>query len=416
MFAASASPPGIQFQSRRVIFPSDRAGRGGAVFVLNYLMRILFIIPSFLPELGGAQRQCELVGRELVDRGHTVVVLTRRAPGAPRRESIGGMAIQRVFPFSVRGRLHSPVMILTTVAWLLRHGRSFDVVQSFRLCVHNVAVALLRPLFGWRWLARMSGGGLSGDLAPVPPGLRKRLLRVALNRADVLLALSNDMRREMIAFGLDSGRIRITPNAVDAARFACPDRDYRRVERLLFSGRLAPEKNLRAVLEALTAPGLETCSLTLAGDGPERGALAEFARGLGIADRVVFRGEVGAENMPRLYCGHDLFVLPSLAEGMSNALLEAMAAGMVCACTPVGGAPDIIESGVNGLLAGGPSAAAVAHALNAAARAAAEQRADWGRNAAAMVRRRYDVSRVVDLLENLYAGRAMPPESLDSRE
>ncbi len=373
-------------------------------------MNILFLVPSYLPEIGGAQRQAQLAARELVRRGHAVTILTRRVRDRPAAETTAGVHIQRVFPADVPRRLYSAAMILSTALYLLRRGRSFDVVHSFRLCVHNLAVALLRPVFARRWLARMSGGGPSGDLAPVPPGLRRRLLRAALNRADVLLALSSDMRAEMIAFGLDPARILIAPNAVDTARFACPDRDYRRCDRLLFIGRLAPEKNLRALFEALTAPGLEHCSLTLAGDGPERVALAESAHSLNLTDRVTFLGEVG--DVASLYCRHDVFVLPSLAEGMSNALLEAMAAGLPCVCTPVGGAPDIIESGVNGVLAKGTTAAAIAAGLTAVVREAPEQRAAWGRAAAGLVRGHCSVERVGAFLEGLYSRNATAAESV----
>ncbi|NOY82562.1 MAG: glycosyltransferase family 4 protein, partial [Kiritimatiellaeota bacterium] len=342
-------------------------------------MNILFLVPSYLPEIGGAQRQAELLAHELVRRGHAVTILTRRRQDCPDAETSDGVHIRRVFPAHAPRPLYSAAMILSTALFLLRHGCSFDAVHSFRLCVHNLAVALLQPLFGWRWLARMSGGGPSGDLAPVPPGMRRRLLCAALNRAHVLLALSNEMRNEMIAFGLDPARIHLASNAVDTMRFACPERDYRRFQRLLFIGRLAPEKNLHALFEALTAPHLEGCALTVAGDGPERVALAGSARRLGLADRVTFLG--GVNDVAALYGAHDVFVLPSLAEGMSNALLEAMASGLPCVCTPVGGAPDIIEPGVNGILTQGTTAEAVARGLTAAVRATPEQRAAWGRAA-----------------------------------
>lgn len=367
-------------------------------------MQILFIIPSFLPEVGGAQRQCELVGRELVHRGHAVDVLTRRVPGQPRRETVGGMTVHRVFPFAVPRRLHSPVMILTTVFWFLRHGRKFDIVHSFRLSVHNVAVAWLGPLFHWRWLARMAGAGAAGDLAPVPPGIRHAILQNALNHADVLIALSTVMRSEMVDFGLSPERTLVLDNAVDVQRFDCPKRDFSSADRLLFVGRLSGEKNLEALIRALTDNGLSGMRLSLVGEGDLQAGLAEFADGLGLGGRVLFRGAATREEMPRHYCEHDVFVLPSLSEGMSNALLEAMAAGMVCVCTPVGGAPDLIRDGENGILAASTTAKALADALVRARGMTARQREEMGQRAVRTVRTGFSVSIVVDRLENLYRG------------
>src|SRR5690606_38745504 len=115
-------------------------------------------------------------------------------------------------------------------------------------------------------------------------------------------------------------------------------------------GRLVELKNHRLLLACLprlaTAhPGLR---LLLVGDGPVEAALRDEARALDIADRVVFAG--ACDDVPALLPALDVFVLPSLTEGLSIALLEACAAGLAVVASEVGGNPEIVRDGVSGRL------------------------------------------------------------------
>ena len=119
--------------------------------------------------------------------------------------------------------------------------------------------------------------------------------------------------------------------------------------RVIFTGRLHPQKNLELLLESW--PEVARCSrgsLILVGDGDERDRLAERASALGVGDRVHFAGKV--EDPAEYLRGADAFVLPSVAEGMSNSLLEAMATGLPCLASAIGGNTDLLERGEAGLL------------------------------------------------------------------
>ena len=94
-------------------------------------------------------------------------------------------------------------------------------------------------------------------------------------------------------------------------------------------------------------------SLILVGPGNDRQSLAELARSLGIADRVQFTG--GVDNPAEYLRAADVFVLPSVAEGMSNSLLEAMATALPCAVSAIGGNTDLIEDGTTGRLVRQPN-------------------------------------------------------------
>lgn len=119
--------------------------------------------------------------------------------------------------------------------------------------------------------------------------------------------------------------------------------------RLLFVGSLhhrqkGPDVLLRAV-RALQAAGLDI-ELTMIGDGPERPGLERLAGELGIAARIRFAGAFSERRMiMELLREAHLFVLPSRAEGLPKALVEAMAVGLPCISTPVGGIPEIMDAG-----------------------------------------------------------------------
>lgn len=171
-------------------------------------------------------------------------------------------------------------------------------------------------------------------------------------------------------------------------------------------GHLSPIKGHADFLHAaaLLSAAHRRVRFFLVGDGTLRPALEALARTLGIADRVVFTG--ASEDVPRLLAMLDVFVLPSHAEGMSNALLEAMALGRPAVATAVGGNPDVVRDGVTGLLVppGQPPAlaAALAELLAEPARAIT-----LGAAARCWVRQELSLERMLRRYEALYLGLAM---------
>jgi glycosyltransferase involved in cell wall biosynthesis len=143
------------------------------------------------------------------------------------------------------------------------------------------------------------------------------------------------------------------PLGVDAAEFALgPPRTVSSPPRLLCVGRLAPEKGQALLLEAIAALSAEgrPVRLRLVGDGPDRAWLESRASELGIASNVEFAGWVDQARLMALYSEADLFVLPSLAEGIPMVLMEAMAMQIPCVAPRITGIPELIEHGVDGML------------------------------------------------------------------
>ncbi len=177
---------------------------------------------------------------------------------------------------------------------------------------------------------------------------------------------------------LPASRLALIPNGVDCEVFA-PDpaaRDRLRSELgvepgqpvVISVGRLAPEKDYGLLLAAMAvmekggrAAGAQAL-LLLVGQGPERPGLEKLAGELGLGSRVRFLGD--RRDVPALLNAADVFALSSLSEGVPMALLEAMSCGLPVAATAVGGVPEVVEHGRNGLLVHRREAADLAQALS----------------------------------------------------
>ncbi len=228
---------------------------------------------------------------------------------------------------------------------------------------------------GWE-VADVAGGRGSHHL-------QRRLLRPLIHRH---VALSTEIRRYLEdRIGVPTRAISQICNGVDVERFA-PTRQpgtrrrtgpvaERFPEDDLFVvgtvGRLSPVKHQRLLVDAFarTVTMLATLApasagrlrLVIAGDGPDRAALEAQVRDAGIADRTWMPGS--RDDVPALMADLDLFVLPSLAEGISNTILEAMACGLPVVATRVGGNADLVDDGATGTLVPSDDAVAMATAL-----------------------------------------------------
>ncbi len=198
-------------------------------------------------------------------------------------------------------------------------------------------------------------------LAGLP--LRQRMLRhLAYRTATAVFTVTRELRSYHAAQAwIDPDRIRVLYNGVDGEIFKPRPKIGIAIRRQLdipldrhvvgFVGRLVPLKDaitLLKAVEALVAKPPEIHAL-LVGSGPELARLQEYvSRSPQLHGRVTFTGT--AENVADVLNAMDVFVLPSLKEGMSNTLLEALASGLPVVATRVGGNPEIIEEGVCGCL------------------------------------------------------------------
>jgi len=265
---------------------------------------------------------------------------------------------------------------------------------------------------GWS-AARLAGvphivHGEHGTMESRPRNLKVQ--RFVWGRVDRVLSVSERLADRMARdVNFPRERIQTIRNGLDLAQWGAGDRVKTRAALgaapddvlVLAVGRLVPVKN-HALLISAFAQARKTgarCRLLIAGDGPLSKELETCVRSLGMGSDVTLLGE--RRDIPDLLAACDVFVLSSDSEGMSNTIIEAMAAGRPVVATNVGGNPELVVDGETGLLVDRGNGDAMAAALVALASDAGlrERTGAAGRERAC---REFGVSRMLQEYERLY--------------
>jgi glycosyltransferase involved in cell wall biosynthesis len=256
---------------------------------------------------------------------------------------------------------------------------------------------------------KLTATGPEGIVAVI--GGRKpqaRFLAALHRRVDACLATSDRSSDEAEELGIPRGRVHRVPNGIDTESFRSLPTGERETLRarlgvagrnvVLSVGRLSPEKNPLGLLEAWSLLGPpHGAVLVMAGVGPESEAVAVRAAALGDTVRIL-----GAVTEPLAwYQAADLFVLSSIYEGLSNALLEALACGLPVVSTPVSGSEDIFAAADVGALVSDSEPASIASGL-AELLADTARRTRCGAAAREVALAHYSLASVADRVQALY--------------
>jgi glycosyltransferase involved in cell wall biosynthesis len=234
--------------------------------------------------------------------------------------------------------------------------------------------------------------------------------RFVWGRVDRVLSVSSTLAQRMATtFGFPLERISTIRNGVDSERFDPVRREHARGAMGLCAddvvvglvGRLEAVKDQARLLEAAAVLATQGLSfrLVIAGEGSLRASLEQQALRLGLSDRTTFLGmRPDVENvMPAL----DIFVLCSTSEGLSNTILEAMASGVATVATDVGGARELLDDGVQGVIIPSKDTAALAGAVSGLVRNR-DRRLAMGRAARERVQARFTLETMVRAYEQVY--------------
>ena len=364
------------------------------------------VIQSFLPVLGGAQRQVDLLGQPLQRRGVDLTVLTRHPPGTPRREARGGLAVRRL-PGPDSGAAGSIAYTAGGAAALARLRP--DVVHVHDLLSPSTIALLSRPAARAPIVAKVLSTGPGGDLTRLltkPFGQRR--MRVMARAFSAFICLSDEVRAELRAHSVPEGRLRRIPNGVDADTFRPPAAGEREAERArlgvdpigplaLYTGRFAPVKRLDLLIDA--AARLPDLRLVMVGEGSEETRLRELVASRGLEDRVQLLPLV--DDPASLYRAADAYVCASSTEGMSNSVLEAMASGLPVVAAGASGMAELVSPRTGALVEDVDDGAAFAAAL-ARTTGEADLRRRLGAAARDLVVERYSLESVAAALRDLY--------------
>lgn len=319
-------------------------------------LRVCYVLSYFHPRESGAERQALAQGVELAKRGHSVQVVTHALGGQARDEEVQGIQVHRWVRSSRVGPLFAVSFVAGVIQALRRLRGSYDLIHTHQGLWEAVATGLGRNSFqGAPTLVQPASSGYYGEAEELARTRGFPLLRRLILRNHAFAAISADIEDQWTRLGVPQARIFRMASGVDATHFregfSGIETQLRPRPRVVFTGRLHPQKNLSLLLDAWPAVAKRTkANLILVGQGPEQGHLEARAVELGIADRVQFTGPLS--DPAEILRAADLFVLPSVAEGMSNSLLEAMATALPCVASGIGGNVDLLGDGVGRLVAG----------------------------------------------------------------
>lgn len=358
-------------------------------------MRILLLgdLPPFV--LGGAEAQLLLLAKAWKEAGHDVLVLGHRTPTGVQ----DGVPARRIRVVYRMGRMVRGITFGLSLAWnLLRESRRTDVIYCRFLGEAAVVTTVLKALglvaTPLVVAPAASGEGAHSDLARLRSSRLWPLLQAWLRReVQMFNAISPAIQEELRAAGLDP--VSVIPNGVrlptlrDARSApAVPERVW------LFCGRFVHQKGADLLLEALALPESGNLRVLLAGEGPEEEALRAISDRLGLSDRVSFLGRLShlqlLDAMQRAYA----LVLPSRYEGLSNAALEALGAGLPVLSTRCGGIDAYLGAGIGWVCEATP--ASLAASMGNAARIPAAEWEERSRRSRKLAEDRFGITHCAD--------------------
>ncbi|MDW8394911.1 MAG: glycosyltransferase family 4 protein [Anaerolineae bacterium] len=336
-------------------------------------MRVLLIMTA--REIGGAENYVLHLVRALHSRVQFTVVLADHPKIRPLAAQLEQAARVWALPFD------KPLQLPRIVALLRRLARAHDVVHinsnhpGSRLGIATALALRGQPtpiVCVEHRVSPISDIVVPSLLRPILPYLFRysrrhvaKLVAVSQQNAQVLKAL----------YGIPTEKIAVIHNGVPLS--SASDQELARMrskvraelsvssaEKLILTvARLSPNKGVEFLIRAMPSvlAARPDTYLAIAGAGEEREHLEQVANALALRNHVHFLGF--RSDIPALLAASDLFVLPSLEEGLPLALLEAMSSGVVPICTAVGGIPEVVQDGISGLLVPPSSSQALAEAI-----------------------------------------------------
>jgi glycosyltransferase involved in cell wall biosynthesis len=330
-------------------------------------IKIAMLIQAYHPRVGGAERQLAYIAPRLQSSGFEVHVITRRYAGLKPFEMIDGVPVHRLpIAFSKPIAAASYTLAALNLIWRLRP----DVLHAHDLLSTSTTAILAGSFLNSKVVSTAHRGGTLGDVYILSHrflGLQR--MNLVCRRVDKFVTISREIDTELGLNGVIADKRINIPNGVDVERFIPILGDQRMALRqtlglqsaspvVIYAGRLVPEKRVEYLIREWPSirAVFPNAVLLILGTGEMEPFLRRSA-----GDGVRFEGSV--EDVTPYLQVADLFVLPSITEGLPVSILEALATKVPVLATRVGGVPDIIEHGYNGWLVPPDDSSALRDAL-----------------------------------------------------
>jgi len=314
----------------------------------------------FPPVVGGTEIQTLRLAKALIARKVNPFVITERLKGLKRFEKVDGVPVYRLFTLG-SGIIASLSFMFSSFFFLIKNRQRYQIIHAHLASSPAITAIIAGKVLRKKIIVKFGGAGKTGDIQTSDRTFLGRIkLKLLMKHVDIFVCPSEEMKEELINYGFAKGKVVKIPNGVNIALFH-PVSDLQKEDlkrrfnfplfpTLIYVGRLESGKGLAMLLKAWqrVVKVKQESYLLIVGDGSQKESLINLAKELEITESVKFAGEVC--NVNEYLQTSESFVLPSSAEGLPNALLEAMATELPVVATKIGGVEEVIENRKNGFL------------------------------------------------------------------
>ncbi len=317
---------------------------------MTHTTRILMVTFWFPPSIGGVSRQAMLLSKSLVSKGHLISIATTRGKNDTKSEDIEKLKIHRLWSITGGYRTQLYSWLFSLLIFLFKHNKKYDIIHVHQALYPAALCVTVAKILGKKSVVKVSGSGSSGNMEILRTRWFGWIARHLISRADRLICLSDEMNSELLINGMDQSIISKIPNGVDLSIVSSPNYLADKKNFVLNTGRLSHEKGIDILVKAWPqfSKIFPSAKLVILGDGLDRSRLESIAQEGNSTESIIFAGDV--RDVKEYYETCAVFVLPSRHEGLSNSLLEAMAAGCACIVSDISPNRELIQDGINGLV------------------------------------------------------------------
>lgn len=373
--------------------------------------RVAMLVARFYPVLGGTEKQALLLAKQLQQEGTGVCIITARLKDQKAFELVKNVQTYRTFSY-FPGSVGSLFFMFSALLLLFKKRNEYDIIHVHLASSPALTAVIAGCLLHKPVIVKLGGGKVIGDIDSSSRTWFGRLKLYILKKGvDRFIATTREIEKQLEASGLEQVKIVTIPNGVNINEYAPADAAGKTRWReenksagqifLVYAGRLEPEKNLSAFITAFSQ-AVKSCQalhFLIIGSGSEEALLKQLTARLALEQKVTFLGHV---KEPALILPlADVFVLPSVSEGMPNALLEAMSCGLAVLASAVGGIKDLIQPGYTGLLFAPQDVSQMREVI---IRIAGDQAlvGRLGKNARLMIEQNHALAKITNQYQQLY--------------